>query len=132
MQSSLILYIRGVNVGTVLQQKLTQLQTLHGIYQASAAVVVGPIDVGPVLDEILHNFQVSHETGAAHGSWPRVRHGVDVSAQSDQELDDGQLSWYGRAPQGGNVMYRSENAAAGKFISFVLCTVRCYKWERKS
>lgn len=121
MQSSLVLDISCIHIGAVLQQKLAQVQALHRVYETGAPVIVGSVYVGAVFHEVLHDLQVGHEAGAAHRGRARVRHGVDVGPQPDQQLDDRQLAGDGGAPQRRDVVNGSENAAAGEFISFMVC-----------
>jgi len=61
-------------------------------HQTSVAMSIGDFNVGIVLNQVPHNFDVSVETGGPQRGTVRLCCAVDVSSFANQILDDSQVS----------------------------------------
>jgi hypothetical protein len=67
VESSLVLDVSGVDISPVFQEEVAEGGALYGIDETGAPVVVGAVDVGPVLHQVLDDLEVRHEARGPHG-----------------------------------------------------------------
>ena len=99
MERRLVLNVLHVSVGPVLEEELAQFAGLNRIDEARSAVVVRPLNVGPVRNEQLDDVEVRHEAGRSDGSRTGVRDRVNIGAVPDENFDNFHFAGNGRTPQ---------------------------------
>ena len=109
VEGGLALDVLGVDLGSIAEEELAELDTLDAVDETGAAVVVWLLDVCVIIDQELDDVKVGHEAGGPHGGGASVGHGVDIGPVPHQHVDHLELAGHGGAPQRSHVMDRPAN-----------------------
>lgn len=107
VQRRLILNVARIHVRPPADEVRAQRHRLHRIDQTGAAIEVGLLDVGAILDQAHHHIQMGHEAGAAHRRRSRVRWCVQRRAEPYETLDDRQFAGHAGAPERRHPVHRA-------------------------
>ena len=110
MERRLPLDVLGVHLGSIAQQEFAQLDTLDAVDEAGAADVVGLLDVSIVVDQELHNIEVSLVAGGPQGGGAGVRHRIHVSIMLQEQRQHVGLAGHRGGPEWSHVVNRSGNS----------------------